>query len=157
MIGLSFNQELITYLAENRSDVVTEVFQFFSFMGEIEGYLLLVTLVFVAFSKRLAIQSSIVVLVAMTANHLIKIFVKNPRPFVSDGTHFDDWAVSAKNAAELAAEYSTPSGHAMAAAAFYGYLFFRTENKIVRSVLVLAIILVGTSRPIIGCILLKIF
>lgn len=150
MDSLSFNQNLVSYLAEHRNPVATAVFQVFSYLGEIEGYLLVTALLYAAYDKRLAVQSAIVVLIAMIVNHVLKILIKNPRPFVLDQTYLDNWAVSSSNAGELAAEYSTPSGHAMAATAIYGFLFLRIRNSYVRAVLVSACILTGVSRPIIG-------
>mgnify|MGYP001278530977 CR=1 FL=1 len=150
MYKFEFNQDLIRHLALHRGDGLTTVFQVFSFMGEIEGYLLVITALFVAYDKRLALQSALVVLGAMIANHLAKIIIQNPRPFVVDGDYREHWAVSARNAAELAAEFSTPSGHAMAGAAFYGFLFLRIPSLPFRIGLVVAIIMVGASRPLIG-------
>ena len=145
-----FNQRLIDYLEVHRTTGVTEAFQFFSLMGEIEGYVLLISAIFVFWDRRIAVQSALVVSVAMTLNHLLKIWLQIPRPFVLDGLHFEKWAVSATNAAELAAEYSTPSGHAMAASAFYGFLMSRTSASYLRYGALAAILLVGISRPIIG-------
>jgi hypothetical protein len=50
----------------------------------------------------------------------------------------------------LAAEYSTPSGHAMGAASFYSYLYAFSRNRWVRVAAVLTIILIGVSRPYLG-------
>ncbi|MEP3226550.1 MAG: phosphatase PAP2 family protein [Parasphingorhabdus sp.] len=150
MDKLQFNQGLLSSIADHRSEPVTTFFQFITFMGGVEGYLILIAILFAAISKRQAVQSSIVVLVAMIANHLMKILIQNPRPFVSDGTYLAQWAVSPERAVELVAEYSTPSGHAMAAAAFYLFLVLQTENVMIRLSLIVAAILVGLSRPILG-------
>ncbi|WP_337658375.1 phosphatase PAP2 family protein [Sphingorhabdus sp. Alg231-15] len=150
MFDLNFNESLLTFIAQYRSEYATKIVQAITFMGEINGYLIVVALLYTMVGKRLAVQSSIVVLVAMIANHLLKTLIQNPRPFVSDGTHMENWAVSPSRAAELAAEFSTPSGHAMAAAAFYLFLVFRTKSWIARYTLILAAILIGLSRPILG-------
>lgn len=150
MFEFAFNQDLVRYLAEHRSTGWTMFFQFFSFMGEIEGYLLVISVLLVAYDKRLALQAAVVVLCAMIANHLAKIAIQNPRPFMVDGDYAQHWAVSARNAAELAAEFSTPSGHAMAGAAFYGFLLLRIPNLPLRITLLLTILLLGISRPVIG-------
>jgi membrane-associated phospholipid phosphatase len=147
---LQFHQDWVAFLAEHRTPALTTFFQFFSFMGEIEGYLILIAFLYAAYDKRLAVQSTIVVLAAMIANHLIKIVLKNPRPFTEDGTYLQHWAVSVGNAQELAAEYSTPSGHAMAAAAIYGFLLLRIRHPFARAALISACILTGIARPIIG-------
>jgi hypothetical protein len=60
------------------------------------------------------------------------------------------WAVPPKDAASLAAEYSTPSGHAMGSSAFYSYLFACINNRAVRVIAIAAIVLIGFSRPYLG-------
>lgn len=150
MASLPFDTAVMKLLAEHRESPFTELFQLASFMGEVEGYVLIVVAVYVAFDKSLAVRLGALALLAMSLNHVLKIAIKNPRPFMADGTHLDNWAVGAERAAELATEYSTPSGHAMAAAAFYGYLFANLKNRGARIGAVCAIIAIGSSRPYIG-------
>ena len=100
--------------------------------------------------KRLAVRLIVVVLLTMAFNDLLKILIKNPRPFVADGTYKQKWAVSPSEAKALALEYSTPSGHAMGSAAFYSYLLAFTRNRFVRAGIVLLIVLIGVSRPYLG-------
>jgi hypothetical protein len=92
----------------------------------------------------------VVVLLTMAFNDLLKILIKNPRPFVADGTYKQKWAVSPSEAKTLVLEYSTPSGHAMGSGAFYSYLIAFTRNRFVRLGLVLLIVLIGVSRPYLG-------
>jgi membrane-associated phospholipid phosphatase len=150
MEELPFNIELIRFLAETRTGFLTKLFQFFTFLGEIEGYVLLVTLIYVAYDKRLAYRLSVLTLVTMSLNHLLKTIVMNPRPFITDGSYAERWAVSPDKAAELATEYSTPSGHAMAGSAFYSYVFASVKNRQARLACILLILLTGLSRPYLG-------
>ena len=149
-MGLNFNQAWLESVARFRSETATELFQAITFMGGVEGYLIIIALIYGFFGKRLAVSASIVVLLSMIANHLLKTLIQNPRPFVEDGTYQDAWAVSAARASELVAEYSTPSGHAMAAAAFYGFLVLRATDWRGRFGLILVPILIGISRPVLG-------
>jgi hypothetical protein len=41
-----------------------------------------VTLVYVMFDKTLAVRLSVLVLLTMCLNHVLKIIIKNPRPFI---------------------------------------------------------------------------
>ena len=150
MGDLNFNQDFLTTLADHRGEFITTVFQAITFMGGVEGYLLMVAVLFAMVSKRLAFQATIVVLVTGVINHLLKVAIQNPRPFVTDGTYMQEWAVSADRAARLVTEYSTPSGHAMGAAAFYLFLIFRARSNLVRAFLFLAFVLIGISRPVLG-------
>ncbi len=150
MVKLPFSIELLRFLADTRTDFLTKVFQFFTFLGEVEWYVLLVTLIYVTYDKKLAYRLSIVTLITMSLNHLLKTIIMNPRPFMTEGTYSERWAVSPQKAEELATEYSTPSGHAMAGSAFYSYLFVSVKNRPVRAACILLIVLTGLSRLYIG-------
>jgi len=150
MSDLPFSIELIRFLADTRTELLTKAFQFFTFLGEVEGYVLLITLIFVTYDKKLAYRLSVLTLVTMSLNHLLKTIIMNPRPFTAEGTYSKRWAVSPDKAEELAAEYSTPSGHAMAGAAFYSYLFAIVKSRTVRAACILLILLTGVSRPYLG-------
>jgi membrane-associated phospholipid phosphatase len=147
---LPFSIGLIQFLADHRSEVLTRVFQFFTFVGEVEGYVLLLALVYVAYDKRLAFRLAVLTLLAMSLNHLLKTLIGNPRPFVSQGSHAEKWAVSPEKAADLVTEFSTPSGHAMAGAAFYSCLYSSSRNRYVRIACIVLLLLTGLSRPYLG-------
>jgi membrane-associated phospholipid phosphatase len=147
---LPFNLDLIRLLADTRSGFLTAFFQFFTFLGEIEGYVLLIALIYVTYDKKLGYRLAVLTLITMSVNHLLKTIIMNPRPFVSDGSWSERWAVSAAKAEELATEYSTPSGHAMAGSSFYSYLYTAAKNRKVRTACILLILLIGLSRPYLG-------
>lgn len=150
MVPLPFNLALVDYLAGHRTPFLTDFFLAATTIGGFGGYFLIAMLIYVAWNKQLAIRLTVVVLFASSLNSLLKLAIKNPRPFIRQGTYLEKWAVSAKNAAQLATEYSTPSGHAMAASAFYSYLFALVRNRYIRIIAVLAILLIGASRPYLG-------
>lgn len=147
---LSFNIDLIQFLADSRSGFLTGFFLFCSFIGETEGYVLVVTGIYVMYDKALAFRLSVLVLLTMCLNHSLKTLIANPRPFIDEGTWADKWAVPAENARELATEYSTPSGHAMAGGAFYAQLFASVKQRGVQIIAVFAILATGLSRPYLG-------
>jgi hypothetical protein len=148
---LPFREDLVQYFADHRLPGVTPVLQGFTALGEIQGYILLIALVFVAYDKRLAIRLAVLTLVTMSFNHIIKTLIANPRPFMGDGSYLQKWAVSPERAADLATEYSTPSGHAMAAGGFYGYLVLTTRDPRWRALFVALAVLIGLSRPYLAC------
>ncbi len=145
-----FNSEIIDFFSEHRTSALSVFFGVFNFLGEVEGFILVVSLIYTCFDKRLAIRASVLVLVTMTLNHVIKISVQNPRPFIAEGTYTEKWDVSPFKARELAAEFSTPSGHAMAGSAFYGYLAACMRQPWVVAVAIVVIGLIGAARPYIG-------
>jgi membrane-associated phospholipid phosphatase len=149
-MALPFNTAWMDALVEHRVSPLLEFLQLASFMGEVEGYVLMVAAIYVVLDKRLAVRLGVLVLLTMSLNHVLKTILKNPRPFLADGTHLEHWAVSAGRAQDLATEYSTPSGHAMAGAMFYGFIFAQTKNTAVRALALVAAFLVGASRPYLG-------
>jgi membrane-associated phospholipid phosphatase len=146
----AFHLDWVQFLVEHRTPFATAFFQLFSFLGEIEGYVLVVAFLYVAVDKRLAFRLSVLVLATMCANHWLKTAIGNPRPFVREGTTRRNWAVSTARARELATEYSTPSGHAMAGSAFYAYLAAKLRSRAARVAAIAAILLTGFSRPVLG-------
>jgi len=150
MSGWPFGIELMQFLATHRSEPLLSLFSFFSSLGDAEGYILMVALIYTMYDKRLAFRLSVLVLITMSFNHLFKTIIKNPRPFIADGSYVEKWAVSADNARSLATEYSTPSGTAMSASAFYAYLYASVTNRYVKVLAVIAIIFTGLSRPYLG-------
>ncbi len=150
MSALSFNLDLIQFLADSRSGWLTYLFLFCSFLGEIEGYVLIITGIYVIYDKALAFRLAALVLLTMCLNHALKTVIGNPRPFIDDGTWAEKWAVPAENARELATEFSTPSGHAMAGGAFYAQLFASVRQRGVRIIAIFAMLATGLSRPYLG-------
>jgi membrane-associated phospholipid phosphatase len=147
---LPFSIDLVQFLVDTRTGLLTAVFLFFTFLGEVEGYVLVIALIYVTYDKKLAFRLSVLTLVTMSLNHLLKTVVMNPRPFISEGSYSEKWAVSAAKAEELATEYSTPSGHAMAGSSFYTFLCASVKNGYVRVASMILILLIGLSRPYLG-------
>jgi proline iminopeptidase len=150
VLDLPFGTELIRTLAEARTPLLTHVAQFLTFLGELEGYVLLVSLVYAAHDKRLAVQLAVLTLVSMSLNHVLKTLIAMPRPFIAEGTWREHWAVSPERAADLASEYSTPSGHAMSCGAFYTWLYAHSRRRWARAGCVALLLAIGLSRPYLG-------
>lgn len=150
MSELPFSIELMQFLVDHRSEPLLSFFSFFSDVGDVEGYIFVIALIYTMYDKSLAFRLAVLVLVAMCLNHFIKSIVQNPRPFIADGTYLEKWAVSPDTAQSLATEYSTPSGHAMSGAAFYAYLYACVSNRYVKIIAVMTLILTGLSRPYLG-------
>ena len=150
MTHLHFNLGFVEFLANHRDIILTKLFIAASFVGGPLFYALLILTIYVIWDKQLAMRVSVLVLLTMSLNDVLKMLIRNPRPFIREGTYQKKWAVSAATAKVLAAEYSTPSGHAMASAAFYSYLYAVAGKRWVRVASVTAILLIGISRPYLG-------
>lgn len=150
MIHPHFDFQLVQFFADHRTHFLTHLATLASFFGSAAFYTPLTLFLYVAWDKRSAVRLSVLILLTMSLNGILKLLIRNPRPFVQQGTYRQRWAVSPANAAQLASEYSTPSGHAMGSAAFYSYFATIIRNRFVRSIFVLAILLIGLSRPYLG-------
>jgi membrane-associated phospholipid phosphatase len=150
MNPLHFHLAWVEFLADHRNIYLTHFLHVISFSGTAYFYFFFTMLVYVAWDKRLAVRLTVLLLLTMTFNDLLKIFIKNPRPFMANGTYKEKWAVPPAEAKALALEYSTPSGHAMGSSAFYSCLFAFTKSRMLRVAIVLLIVLIGISRPYLG-------
>jgi membrane-associated phospholipid phosphatase len=146
---VAFSIEMMEWLFDVRQPALKMFMQFCTSVGDVQGYVFVFSLFFMAFDKALALRFGVVALLAMSINHLLKELIQNPRPFVESGLHLERWAVSAEEAHSLALEFSTPSGHAMAAAAAYGYLAVRFGQPYALAMVAL-IGLIGVSRSYLG-------
>lgn len=150
MLDWAFGNAPIAWLAEQRSPPLTLLALAATGLGGLVGYVLVVTGLYVAWSKRVAVRLAVVALTAMLANHALKTWIAHPRPFVEAGSWRERWELPAASSASLVAEYSTPSGHAMAGAAFYGALWAWAPHPVARGLALLAVLATGASRPYLG-------
>jgi len=150
MLHPHFNLALIEVLEAHRTYSLTKLFLFFTALGGFDGYVVVIASIYVLWDKRLAVKLAILALFSMSLNHLLKIWIKNPRPFVTQGTYAKNWAVPRSDDAALVQDYSTPSGHAMSAATFYPYLLRSTNIRWIQTLAVVAPIMIGLSRPYLG-------
>jgi membrane-associated phospholipid phosphatase len=147
---LPFNLQFVQFLADHRTAYLTHFLLATTLFGGAGCYILIAILIYVAWNKELAIRLSVLALLTMAINDILKMAIKNPRPFIREGNWLKEWAVSPKDAAQIAAQYSTPSGHAMGSSAFYSYLFACIHHRAVRIITAAAIVLIGFSRPYLG-------
>lgn len=147
---LPWNLDAMHAVAAYRSDFLTSFFNFWSDVGDVPGYLLIITLLYTAINRALAVRLAVLLLVTICVNHILKTLIGNPRPFVVDGSWAEMWVVSKGHVESLVLEYSTPSGHAMSVAAFYTYLAAATRRRWLSVAAVIVMLLVGLSRPYLG-------
>lgn len=143
---LPFDQRVTYALVALRSPLLT---RFLSAVTELCSPVVLLavclTLMAVLRKKHLAIPLAIDLMVAVSLNYSLKHLFLRERPPLE---------------LHLVAEagYSFPSGHAMAAGAFYGFLMYivaqsglpRRQRLLLNSLLVLIIALIGVSRVYLG-------
>ncbi|WP_179315524.1 phosphatase PAP2 family protein [Winogradskyella undariae] len=144
-----FDTNVIEYIHSYRTPTLTKYFVFITDIGDIYGYLITFILCIVTFlmlfkSWQYVIQLIVVMALSLSSNVILKRIINRSRPN-------QEHLVTVET-------LSYPSGHAMAAMAFYGfliYLFFHFKiNSILKSViitlLIFLIISIGISRIYLG-------
>ncbi len=155
MATLPFNEGIVEFFVDFRSNTYstpfTIFFRFLTFMGSSTGYFLLVLLLFWTYKKSFAFRVAVLMVISALINLGLKETIRNPRPFVEDGTYKDKWGLSSQSAIEETAQsYSTPSGHAQSAGTFYSYLDQRLSAKWTKIIYYSLIVLIGFSRVYLG-------
>ena len=150
MAELPFNISWLEALADSRIAIVTSIMLIFTFFGDMDFYILVIVLVYWTYNKELGYKLTMIALFASTTNHILKIFIGNPRPFSQDESYKERWAISDSKVEERLAEYSTPSGHAMGAASFWYYFYRKVTNKYTLILMIVMVFLIGFSRPYLG-------
>lgn len=151
-----YDPELLTYetkitdlMVSLRNPGLNELMVFFTQMGDLRGYIIITVLIAAAFyikfkSWKYIIQLVLVILLAGLANRILKAVFNRPRP---EAEHL----VTVET-------LSYPSGHAMSAMAFYGFLIFLFSffkmKPLVKGVFiglfVVLIAVIGISRIYLG-------
>lgn len=144
-----YDQAITDYVISFRNPALTKYFIFMTNVGDLYGYLIVVAIsgiisYFVFKKWRGVVQTVFVLLLASLSNMMLKRFFDRARPSI-------EHLVSVET-------LSYPSGHAMSAMAFYGfviYLFFRFKiNHFLKTaiiiLLVFVILSIGISRIYLG-------
>lgn len=144
-----YDANVTNYIISYRSPALTNYFVFVTHIGDIYGYLVVLIsglLISLLVFKRWKYVSQITIVLALSAvsNLILKRFIDRARPGI-------EHLVSVET-------LSYPSGHAMSAMAFYGfviYLFYRFKMNLflkmsVMLLLFLLILSIGVSRIYLG-------
>lgn len=143
-----FDSEVINFFSNFHTIRLTAFMKIVTFIGDSIGYLLFVSSISVFFifkkSWRTAIQVSVILVLASGLNIVLKLNINRPRPI-------SNRLVEAKFT-------SFPSGHAMSAVVFYGFIIYLCviliKSKWLKNVLIvlsiLMILLIGISRIYLG-------
>ncbi len=117
-------------------------FIFISFCGSAPVYILLLMALFWNVDKRFGFRLTLLLLISMSINDLLKNWFRTPRPIGQAGIR--------SIYLSSAGGYSFPSGHSQGAATFYPYLWRRWPSPILKAAGTTAILLIGFSRLYLG-------
>ncbi|WP_423999866.1 phosphatase PAP2 family protein [Maribacter sp. IgM3_T14_3] len=145
----TYDTTITDYVISHRSPGLTSYFKFMTNVGDTYGYLI-VLVIFLLISLlvfkrwKYVVQATMVLALATISNMMLKRFIDRARPGI-------EHLVSVET-------LSYPSGHAMSAMAFYGFLIFLVTKfniqKVIKYVLIIALITIilsiGISRIYLG-------
>jgi len=144
-----FDTNTTAYILNYRTPTLTQYFIFITNVGDVYGYAIVFILCNLAFlfilkKWQYVVQLSVVMLLALSSNVILKKIINRSRPEL-------EHLVSVET-------LSYPSGHAMTAMAFYGfliYLFYRFKiNSFLKftiiTLLIFLILSIGISRIYLG-------
>lgn len=145
----NYDHQITDYIISHRSPVLTKYFLIMTHVGDFYGYLTVLIIVFLVSlivfkSWKYVVQITLVLMLASVSNLILKRFIDRARP---DIQHM----VSVET-------LSYPSGHAMSAMAFYGFLIYLVYkfniNRFIKYgvmfLLVMFILSIGISRIYLG-------
>ncbi len=155
MATLPFNMDIVDFFYEFRQQDIstpfTGFFQAMTFLGSSTGYFLIVLFLYWLIDKKICFRVAILLVISAILNVGLKEAIRNPRPYVTDGTYTEKWELySTKEIEETAESFSTPSGHAQSSATFFHYIQEKFKR---RSVVIFAIFMtfsIGFSRVFLG-------
>ncbi len=144
-----YDQQISDYVISFRSPLLTDYFIFITDVGDFYGYLIVLTIAIIVTALyfknwKYILQTIFVLLLASLSNVMLKRLVDRARPGIEHMV--------------IVETLSYPSGHAMSAMAFYGfliYLFHRFKlngflKYFIISLLIVVILSIGLSRIYLG-------
>lgn len=145
----TYDTAITDYVISYRSPSLTNYFKFMTNVGDAYGYLIVLgiflLLSLLVFKRwKYVVQATLVLALATVSNMILKRFIDRARPGI-------EHLVSVET-------LSYPSGHAMSAMAFYGFLIFLVTKfniqKAIKyaliTILILLILSIGISRIYLG-------
>tara|TARA_R110002051_G_scaffold36059_2_gene78679 strand:- start:1981 stop:2709 length:729 start_codon:yes stop_codon:yes gene_type:complete len=145
----AYDQKITQYIISFRNPALTEYFKFVTEVGDVHGYLIVlgisILLTVLIFKRwKYIAQISLVLILATLSNIILKRFIDRARPGI-------EHLVVVKT-------LSYPSGHAMSAMAFYGFMIYLVHRYKMNTYLkmalyiflVLLILSIGISRIYLG-------
>ena len=129
-------QLLIIAALQAMSPMLDGVMEFFSFLGTIEFYILLIPFVYWVVDASLGFRLLLLLIGTNFTTNAFKVLLHQPRPY---------WIGGVK---ELAAEtsYGLPSSHASVSLAVWGYLAYRLKKDWLWALTGVLVVMIGVSR-----------
>jgi membrane-associated phospholipid phosphatase len=128
------------HLLQTLSPALDGVMNFFTFMGRIEFYLVVVPLIYWAMDTALGFRTLIVLLSIDIVGSTLKLVFHQPRPY---------WIGNVKVLGEETS-YGIPSTHSSDSLAVWGYMAYRVRKSWFWIITIVAIVMIALSRLYLG-------
>jgi len=143
MLDTIFAQSIeLSYWLQSLGDWLTPAMKFFTFLGEIQFYFLVMPVILWVIDYRLGFRVAVMLLLSGGINELFKLGFRIPRPFWLDP--------DVAKASSLPEGFSLPSGHSQMPLSAYGLLATVIKRGWVTLVFILLIFMIGLSRIYLG-------
>lgn len=139
---MNWQISMLQFLGNIRNPLLNKVFEIITISTESIILLLVTSITYWCFNKKLGQKLGFVLLLSMTGNGFIKNLVKAPRPF--------ELGVVEPLRRHTATGYSFPSGHIQAATTFWGMWMVYINKKCLYYIGSIIIALIGLSRIYLG-------
>jgi membrane-associated phospholipid phosphatase len=117
------------------------IMMFFSLLGQVELYLLIIPLILWCYDKKLGLRIIFLLTICTVINAMFKILFHTPRPY---------WISSEVKALTSDSSFGMPSGHAQTSVTFLGYISAWFNKTYIWVICITLIILVAISRIYLG-------
>ena len=142
--------EFLYLLEKIRFPLLDRLMLLITELGTETAFLAVAIIIFWCVNKRYGYYILSVGCIGTIANQFMKLSFRIPRPWVLDANF-----TIVEQAREAATGYSFPSGHSQSAVGTFGALAYITKNKTVRTLAIVAAVLVPISRMYLGVHTLK--
>lgn len=122
------------------SPALDSVMNFFTFLGKIEFYLIIIPFIYWAVDKRIGIRLLFILITTDIISSTFKLLFHQPRPY---------WLGRVMRLAEETS-YGIPSSHASDSLAVWGYLAYRLKKAWLTVLVVIFLFFIGVSRLYLG-------
>lgn len=136
--------EVVEWIQSFQNGLFDIFFNFISFLGEEYVYIVILSVIYFSYDKKLGEFSGFTLFVAGALNSTLKALVSAQRPFQK----YPDRVTNLRP--ETSGGYSFPSGHTQMFSSFvFGIGFYKKQKKLLMGALILGI-LMGISRMYLG-------
>lgn len=136
---------LLYWLEDLRIPIINELMLAITYLGDEIAFLVVALILMWCVDKKTGYYVLSVGFLGTITNQFMKLWFRVPRPWILD----ENFTIL-EQAREGASGYSFPSGHTQSSVGTFGSIAYITKNKFLRSICLIAVVLVPFSRMYLG-------